>query len=73
MNLPNRASDAGPDLLPVPNSWRDLCDFAQDDIRYAERYNRDDLAAEKKLRIEHLEAAIEKLQLAVDLLKAGER
>lgn len=70
--IPNRASDAGPDPLPLPG-WRDLCEFAREEIRDAERYDRDDLMAEQKLRIAHLDHAIYQLQLAVDLLKAGVR
>ena len=70
-NLPNRASDAGPETKDPGYDWRDELDFAGDEKTYAYRA----MAVPGKIpearnaeRIRHIERAKEHLERAKELL-----
>lgn len=64
-SVPNRASDAGPDSSTEVLGWRECLDAAADAIRDAGRVYRDDINAERGLRIEQINEAIQYLQRAL--------
>lgn len=72
--IPNRASDAGPDMrYEPPATWRDRVDWAEDATMNVKRYANDDLRVERLTRISLIEEAIDQLQRAIELLKEGQR
>lgn len=66
--LPDRASDAGPDPIGEPMKWYDHLEAAAEEIHMAERTYRDDVDVQRKLRREKIEAAIEELRMALEVL-----
>jgi len=70
-SLPLRASDAGPESQDPGYDWRDYLDFAGDEKTYASRAMTvpgDTPAARNAARIRRIDAAIEHLQRAKELL-----
>lgn len=67
-SIPNRASDTGPDSIESEHDWYELLLLAEDEIRYAQRQRRDDLAVERKLRQSSIQEAIQHLQSALEKL-----
>lgn len=61
MNIPNRASDAGPDQT-TPMDFIDYCFEAEDEIKAARRGNSRSIN-----RIQHIEAAIEYLRKSLEV------
>ena len=70
-SIPNRASNAGPDVADRPNDWRDEIDCAIEQAHDASRYCTQYLAYEYQFRRLMLLDAIEHLQEAIKLLPNG--
>lgn len=68
MNLPNRASDAGPEPKDPGYEWRDYLDFAAEAGRKASRVEARSAIALKLARVHDIESAIAHLERAKELL-----
>jgi len=72
--LPNRASDAGDVSTPEePMTWDELAYTAEDYLRDARRMYRDDIAQQRRMRIEHLERAAHLIRQAIAALEMPAR
>lgn len=70
--MPPRVSDAGPDIVIYPEpppDWKELCILASDNAMGAVRTSRDNREHERKLRRGQIEAAMEQLRKALEVLE----
>lgn len=66
--IPDRTSNAGPDTPEPPKDWRDHLEDAQDAIRAAKRFYRDDIESERDARRRALQDVIDAVNEAIEVL-----